>query len=119
MVTMTSLADETRELRVQNKRNRFLIQVLGASVAFDLLLSAALGWIGVTAHDASNQARTAAAAAETNQRTFCLASNETRRQQVDLWTYVLTQSPTPAGQEATRENFKGYVAEVFKQRDCK
>ncbi len=119
MGSVETLANETRDLRQQNKKHQFLIRLLGISVAFDLVLSGALGWIGVTAVNASDQAAAAATAAATNQRNFCIASNETRKSQVDLWTYVLGQSPTPAGQEATRENFRDYVAEVFKQRDCR
>lgn len=115
--SMETLTSEMRTLRSYGKRNRILIRLLGASVAFDLLLSIGLGYIGVTAHTASVRATKAAVAARDNadnQRGICVSTNEERGVQVDLWHFVL--SSVPASRQT--DDFRTYVDQVFAQRQC-
>lgn len=117
--TLTGLSDQVGELRRDNKKHTFLIRCLGASVGFDLLLSGVLGWIGVTAHDASTRASRATAASVAAQRETCLSSNEARRVQTDLWMYVLSEAGQSSASNAERNaQFKVYILEAFKQRNC-
>lgn len=112
--TMDTLTVEIKEVRKTNRKHQFLIRLLGLSMAFDLLLSIALGGIGFTAHNAAE-------AAARNQKQFCEGSNETRRVQKDLWSYVLNipASNTSPAQEEQRQKFKDYIDTVFAPRDCK
>lgn len=115
--SIETLTTEMRTLRSHGKRNRLLIRLLGASVAFDLVLSLGLGYIGVTAHTASVRATKAAVAARDNadnQRATCLSSNEARRVQVDLWHFVLAS--VPSSQQT--DDFRAYVDTAFAQRQC-
>jgi len=99
------------------KRDRRLIRGLAISVALDILLSIGIAFIAVTATSAKSQAEEA----QDNARVSCLAANETRLAQIQLWDYVLSLaspgSQTPA-QKAQIEQFRIYVAQVFAQRDC-
>lgn len=117
--TLATLSGQVGELRVENKRHRFLIRCLGASLVFDFGLSVVLGWIGVTAHDASTRASRATAASVAAQRETCISSNEARKVQTDLWTYVLSEaSQSPIADKERNAQFKVYILHAFAQRDC-
>lgn len=122
--SVSDLGTEMKELRNYGRRNRLLIRALVASMVFDAVLSIGLGWIGVTAHNASNKAVAATAASKVNannQRQSCLNGNDSRAVQLELWTYIFT---LPAGQGQTPEQveriaeFRKYINTVFAQRDC-
>jgi hypothetical protein len=99
------------------KHDRQLIKGLVISVTLDILLSIGIAFIAITATSAKSQAEEA----QDNARIGCLAANETRIAQIQLWDYVLSlaspSSQTPA-QKAQIEQFRIYVAQVFAQRDC-
>lgn len=121
--TMTNLSTDIRDLRAESRKSKRLIRLLGVSVGFDLLLSVALGAIGATAHQASDRATEAAAATATAQYETCLAGNESRKGQRELWGYILQlssqgdASQTEAGRQRL-EDFRAYVERVFAPRDC-
>jgi hypothetical protein len=57
---------------------------------------------------------------------LCQAGNESRAQQVTLWTHLVAMSAPPPHQTAAQKrqraaltrDFLGYVREIFKARDC-
>lgn len=108
--SMETLVTEMRVLRIYGKRNRHLIWMLSLALVFNLVLAVAVGYVGVTAHQASDRATKAVA----NQRATCLSSNEARKAQVDLWHFVLA---TVAPSERT-DDLRTYVDTAFAQRQC-
>ena len=93
------------------------------SVVFLFVLSLLLA-AGNYLYSASAVRHATAAAASTMQ--LCLAGNEARRQQVQLWDELISLSSPPAGETAaararrkviTRE-FIAYVHTVFAPRNC-
>lgn len=115
--SMETLATELRVLRSYGRRNRHLIWALGLAWVFNLALAMAVGYVGITAQDASDRATKAVAASRViadNQRATCLSSNEARKVQVDLWHFVL--AGVPASQQTN--DFRTYVDTAFAQRQC-
>lgn len=112
-----SLRGEVHDLKAYGRRNRRLIRIVTLSVIFDVLLSFGLGYATWRASRASDQAARASSALTVN----CLAGNESRKIQTDLWNTVLAfpqPNPTPE-QEAQTQKFKDYIATAFVIRDCK
>src|SRR5690348_4538331 len=98
----------------------------GAAQAFvflsvlTLVLAGASSWVSVRA--VQEQVRSRASVVQ-----LCQAGNESRAQQVTLWTHLVSISAPPphetAAQKAVREarvrEFLGYVHQVFAPRNCK
>ncbi len=130
--TQEELAAMRRELAGMNTyghRNRRLIAGLAASFALDLVLTIVVAVFAIQAHDASSQARVAAALAAQNHAsalTFCRAANVSAAAQVRLTTYfvAITQPPpgVPGAQaKATRARDAAllvYVRRSFAPKDC-
>jgi hypothetical protein len=114
---VTGMDENVRHLMLSSRRNRLLIQVLGVSVAFDIVLSVGLGWVAFTANSAAARANSV----QQQQRSTCLATKKARAAQVQLWTYILDLPPatprTPA-QEQQAEQFRLYITRSFAQRHC-
>jgi hypothetical protein len=99
------------------RRNRRMIHLLWVAIVLDVLLSVALG---VTALRAS-QVAAQAASLQQQQHTACLAANDARTAQRELWDYLLSlppSSPRTATQEAQLEQFRAYVNRVLAPRRC-
>jgi hypothetical protein len=100
-----------------SRRNRTVIKWLAASLIFDLLLTLGLGVLAVETYRQEVQANSIAARAHDS----CVAANEGRAAQVQLWDYILAlppaAPPTPA-QERQREQFRVYIGQTFAQRPC-
>lgn len=113
-ITMLSFTNELKAVSKTSKKHQLFIRLLSLSMAFDIFLSIALGTVGLTAHQAAE-------AAAKNQKQFCLASNETRKVQRELWTTILTTTSqgTTDEQEGQRAQFKAYIDRVFADRVCK
>lgn len=100
-----------------SKRNRRLITYLAISVGLDVLLSLGLGALAWRANQLALQADSIEARAYAT----CVAGNEARAGQVELWGYILTLPPTsprtPAQQQQA-DDFKAYVERLFAPRRC-
>lgn len=111
------LADAVVALGKIVQRDRRRVRILAASVILDIVLSIAVGFFAVTAVSAKDQAEQN----RTNSRIACLAGNDARAGQIQLWDYVLSvsasKSPTPE-EKARTETFRVYVKNLFKPRDC-
>jgi hypothetical protein len=106
-------------------RRPFLPITRGAAHAFvflsvlALVLAAASSWVSVRAVQGEISSRASVVQ-------LCQSGNESRAQQVTLWTHLVAISTPPphetAAQRAIREarvrQFLGYVREVFAPRDC-
>lgn len=118
---MTTLSTRVEGLSDYGKRSRHLIRLLWASVIFDLVLSIALGFIGITARTASERATAATAASKVtanNQHQTCLSGNEARALTVQLWDYVLA-SPLPRTDDAQKvADFRKFLDQTFAPRVC-
>lgn len=108
---------DVADLVKASRRNWLVIRILGASVVIELLLGAGVAYLAYEARQTAAQANSLAAQA----RTTCLAGNQARAGQLQLWHYVLdmtaTTARTPEQQEqATR--FRIYIDELFAPRRC-
>jgi hypothetical protein len=100
-----------------SKRNWLLIRILGISVALDLLLSVGVGYLAWQAQGLAAQANSI----EQRARATCLAGNEARAGQIQLWHYVLDLPPsmprTPE-QQAQVDAVRAYIDHLFAPRVC-
>jgi hypothetical protein len=84
-----------------------------------LLLSGASSWVSVRAVQGEVSSRASVVQ-------LCQAGNESRAQQVTLWTHLVAISAPPphetpaqkAARAKTVREFLAYVRQVFKARDC-
>jgi hypothetical protein len=120
-----SLKGMTRELARLNKygkTNRHLIVVTFASIALDLILTFFLVFTYSTAHDAGQ----VASAEHSSLIASCVAGNQTRAEQVTLWSHLAAVSTPPRdatkAQRAKDEQQIGmllrYIRHVFAARPC-
>lgn len=98
-------------------RNWLLIRILIAAVGIELLLGVGVVYLAVQAFQTSAKANSL----EQQARTTCLAANEARAGQLQLWHYVLDMTAavqrTPA-QEQQAAQFRVYVDRLFAPRHC-
>lgn len=104
------------------------VKWLAISVALDILLSIGLAVLGKVAYDASRNAESAshkATLAASQTRINCLAGNQTRKSQQQLWNFVLSFPPPPGEtpeqlrrRASDTATFKAYIKKVFAPRDC-
>jgi hypothetical protein len=103
-------------LAVYGRTNRRMIRALVVSVVLDVVLTAAVGVVGVAAHNNSVAlSRTAA-----SNLALCEASNVARHQQIELWDFLLGlgKAPQTAEQRKTITDFKAHLAAIYAPRDC-
>lgn len=127
--SMNRLGEKITGLTKYGKRSRHLIVALACSLAFDILLSAMLGLVALSAKHASERATVATSAARTAHNGLvltCQAGNEARKTEIQLWDYVITLSadqPPPPGQTVAQhqqviDQFLNHLHTVFAPRDC-
>src|SRR5205085_7345051 len=76
-------------LEAASRRNLRLIRLLVGSVVFDILLSVGLGYETLKTYQLAQQA----SSLERQARVACLAGNDARAGQVQLWGYILDLPP--------------------------
>lgn len=119
------MSDPPRPQRRASRLRLFTPMTRGAARAvvflfiLAFLLSAATFWLSVRAvqGEIANRATTAQ---------LCQSGNDSRAQQVTLWTHLIAISAPPPGQtaaqakqrDATIRSFLDYVRQVFAPRDC-
>jgi len=123
--SMGALADEMRSLSDYGHRSRTLIWGLVVSLALDVVLSVILGIVALQASDASHRATEATSVSAQNAlnaKVTCEVGNESRRLQIQLWTYVLDLSSTDPSQTPQQKQqvaqFREYIKHVYSPRDC-
>jgi hypothetical protein len=122
--TAKALTSALDGLRVQlaqatryGHRNRRMIWWLVVSLVLDVALTIAIAVLAVETRSANDKA----AQVHTQQVATCLAGNQSRAAQIQLWDYILSLTPsTPLTQEQKRQlaDLRGYVHKVFAARDC-
>lgn len=99
------------------KRRKRHVRLLAISLALDVLLTVAFGYISIRTADLASKADSNRAALVRS----CETANQSRSDNREIWDYVLelSQRPstTPAEQE-TRDKFVAKVNETFKPRNC-
>lgn len=122
--SMAVLGAELKATREYGHRNRHMIWALAISLMFDILMSVLFAFVAIQASNASDRATEATSAAAQNRqnaRVSCIAGNEARAAQVNLWNYVLDLSrrPNETPEQTKRiDDFRKYVHIVFAQRNC-
>lgn len=124
--SMEELASEITSLKNYGRHNRQLITVLAV---FALVIAGLVVWNSILSSQASDASKKAAEATslaaqnKQNQKAVCLAGNESRGVQIQLWTFVVNASiasnpnATPA-QRKFFDEFRQYIDTVFAPRDC-
>jgi uncharacterized protein YgbK (DUF1537 family) len=117
-------AEQIRELLVYGQQNRRLIRLLAISIAFDVMLTVAGGFLAFTAHmnsDLARQATSSAAQTQQSQHTACLSGNNARATEIQLWNYILglvSQTPQTPAQLSEVDQLRRYLASTFAPRNC-
>jgi hypothetical protein len=117
---LTGMTEELARLAAFGTRNRRMIWGLIVSIILDLALTAGIAIVAVQAHDANS----AAVAAKQSELALCAAGNAARKQQVTLWTHLLSLPPAPGSPPRTKaqqqeiDAFAVYVRSIFHPRDC-
>jgi hypothetical protein len=97
--------------------NRRMIWGLVLSLLLSVVLTFALVGVAVETDEASDKAdRT-----HDQQISACFSGNESRALNLELWTYLFNLPPTePRTAAQTRQinEFRDYISQVFKPRDC-
>lgn len=114
-----ALTDEAARLHQYGKRNRHLIRGVIISLAFDLLLTCGGLWVAYRA----NQAHDAATQVHQVQVSTCVATNQTRAQNAQLWYDIVLIAEQNATQRTAKQRqqidqFKAQINTVFAPRDC-
>lgn len=108
------------------KRSRRIIVGLVVSLVLDVTLTILVTVFALQAHDASAQASATVAQLHASEIESCDASNQTRLQEIALWSHLASVSkPSPtetpaqaaAGKKAVQQ-FLAYVVRVFAPRNC-
>lgn len=110
-------SDAVAALAKASHRNLNLIRLLGAAIILDILLSLAVGYVAYRADQVSRQATSLQQQAHTS----CLAGNDARRGQLQLWGYILDlppSSPPSPEQERQAQQFRQYIQRIFAPRHC-
>lgn len=100
-----------------DKRQSRQVIILAITVAFDVLLTIGFGYITFRTHQLANQAETNEVAIVRN----CETANDSRRNQRELWSYVISLTPSEprtSEQTARVEAFQTFVDKTFAIRDC-
>lgn len=110
-------SDDMAALLRYGHASRNLIHWLAVSIALDIMLSLALGWVAIGAQQTANQASSLAA------RSYqaCLAGNDFRATELQLWNYILDLPPTAPrtpDQQAQQVQFRTYIDRQFAPRKC-
>jgi hypothetical protein len=108
---------QVEALAEADKRQRRQVLVLAFTVAFDVLLTFAFGYITLRTHQLASEAETNRTALVRN----CETANESRKNQRELWAYVISLTPSqPRTDEQTArvESFQKFVDKTFAPRDC-
>jgi hypothetical protein len=109
------------------QRGRRLLIGLVISFALDITLTILVTIATFQAHSASSQAKATAAQLRANQITACGVGNQTRAEQIQLWSHLAAQSkPAPGStpQQIRRERqtvaaLLAYVRQTFRHLDCR
>lgn len=112
-------------LAVAGERARMYIRLLALSLGLGAFVFAGLIWALVATNRAAQEAREASSALARQADTLhatCLASNEFRATEHQLWTYVLELSasdPNNTDADAERRGqFRAYIDQALAPRDC-
>ncbi len=122
--SMDGLAEQVGALNAQveaqesyGRRNRRMIWWLVVSLLFDVVLTAVIATVAVQANRTSDRATQI----HSQQVSTCLAGNEARAKNVQLWEFVFkltsTTEQTPE-QKARVVKFRAYLYDTFAPRDC-
>lgn len=102
--------------KAAKKQKRFT-RLLAITVIFDVLLTAAFGFITWRTHQIAQQSESNRSALMRS----CNITNEGRANNKKLWDYILklppSQERTP-DQEKRLDEFRAFVDKTFAQRDC-
>jgi hypothetical protein len=111
-----SSEERDEALAVYGRTNRRMIRGLIVSVVLDVILTFAVGVVGVAAH---NNAVTIQRTSASN-LALCQAGNVARHQQIDLWDFLLGlgKPPQTAQERKTVTEFKAHLADIYAPRDC-
>jgi hypothetical protein len=103
-------------LAVYGRTNRRMIRALIVSVVLDVILTFAVGAVGVAAHNNSVALRRTSA----SNLALCQASNTARHQQIELWDFLLSlgKPPQTAAQRKAITDFRAHLAAIYAPRDC-
>lgn len=123
-VQVEGLSGSVSALARKQRRDRYLLIGTLSGLCVSLVALVALGFVAVQANNAAKNADSAHAIAVSNQaaaKLTCEAANQSRAQQVELWTHVLdlaTQARPPADRARLIATVRIYVQGVFAPRDC-
>jgi hypothetical protein len=116
---MKSLADEVKRLRTYGHHNRWFVLV---DIGLTVLLTV-FGYLSVHADTQARNAAASAAAQHASLISACGSGNQTRAEQVQLWTHLYDQALTThhltAAQKAADERLIAYIHHVFAQKNCR
>lgn len=108
---------QVEALAKADKRQQKQVAILAFTVAFDVLLTIGFGFITWRTHELSSLA-------DTNQEAIvrnCETANESRKNQRELWAYVIQLTPIqPRTEEQSNRaaDLQTFVNETFAPRDC-
>lgn len=120
---MTTLTAEVVHLRKYGKRNRRYIVI---DIALTVVI-AAVSYVAVHAESSAHQNGVTIAQLHATQVNGCRAGNQTRVQEIQLWTHLASVA-TPAPGETHRQIIKGkrtvaallaYIRSTFRPRNCR
>jgi hypothetical protein len=114
--SLHGVQNELRRVKKQGRKNTHLIWGLAVSLILDVTLTVVVALVAVQAHSASD---TASQAYASNQA-LCTATNSSRLQQIELWSYLLdlTKGPETPAEKKVIDEFTTYLHKVFAPRDC-
>ncbi len=111
-------AEEAIQVLVKDAhRRKRQVRILAVSVVLNILLTAGFGFLTYKTNQIASLAQSNQDAVVAN----CEVANESRKNQRDLWAYVISLTPEqPRSQEQQdrTDKFSDFVDKTFAQRDC-
>lgn len=111
-------AEEAIQVLVKDAhRRKRQVRILAVSVVLNILLTAGFGFLTYKTNQIASLAQSNQDAVVAN----CEVANESRKNQRELWAYVISLTPSQprTEEETTRvDAFQEFVNKTFAERDC-
>lgn len=109
------------QVQASVRRSKRVIAGLIVSLILDLALTVVVSVTAAQAHSASVQASATVSQLHATQISACQSGNQTRAQEIQLWTHLVsvsTNAKTTAAQRRTDEQLLAFVRATFAPRHC-
>jgi hypothetical protein len=118
---LEGMTEQLTQVKATLRRGKRVAAAIAVSLVLDVALTIGVSITAVQAGDASAKANATVAQLHSTQVSACRSGNQTRAEEVALWTHLASLSATSGRTPAQRkadDQLLAYIRSVFKPRDC-